>query len=188
MNDIEIQESQIRQIFASVVWTHKIQEKQADSYRKKYKIMDATKIVLAALTSSGIVSVLFVDNFWLKVVSAFLSAISLFISIYCESYDLKTEASIHKATALSLFQLRENIISILSDIKCEKLTYDEIILKKSLVYDEYFQICKNAKDADEKSVNKACKDLKIRKDNTYSEEEIDSFLPIALRKRNDKGE
>lgn len=188
MKDIEIQEGQIRQIFASIVWTHKIQEKQAESYRKKYKRMDATKIVLSALTSSGIVSVLFVDNFWLKVVSAILSSISLFISIYCESYDLKTEANIHKATALSLFKLRENTISILSDIKCKKLTYDEIIVKKNLVYDEYFKICNNAKDTDVKSVDKACKDLNVRKDNTYNDEEIDSFLPIAIRKTNNKGE
>lgn len=186
MEEIEIQEGQIRQLFASVVWTHKIQEKQADIYRNRYRCMETIKILLSALTSSGIISVLFVDNFWLKVVSAILSGISLFVSIYCETYDLKTEANHHKRTALSLLSLRERIISLLSDIKCNKLSYDEIVSIKATLYDEYFNICDVAKDTCEKAVNKATKALKIRKDNTYSDSEIDSFLPIILRKENNK--
>ena len=35
INNIEIIESQLRQVFASVVWSHKIQEKQADIYLKQ---------------------------------------------------------------------------------------------------------------------------------------------------------
>lgn len=182
MKDVEIQEGQIRQLFASVVWTHKIQEKQSDLYIKKYKVIETVKTFLLALTSSGIISILFVDDFWLKVVSALSSAISLFISVYYETYDLKTQASIHKKTALLLFRLRDSIISILADIKCNKLSYEEIILKKNDAYTQYFEICNDAKDVSEKAVNKASKYLKKRKDNTYSDEEIDSFLPIGLRK------
>ena len=32
------------------------------------------------------------------------------------------------------------------------------------------------------AVKKASKALKVRQDNTYSDEEIDSYLPVALRK------
>ena len=35
---MEYLESQLRQKFASVVWTHKIQEKQADYYKRLYNI------------------------------------------------------------------------------------------------------------------------------------------------------
>ena len=41
--NIELLESQIRQIFASVVWTHKIQEKQADIYRDRYNKLETAK-------------------------------------------------------------------------------------------------------------------------------------------------
>lgn len=182
MKEIEIQEGQLRQIFASVVWTHKIQEKQADLHKKRYKLIETIKIISAALTSSGIFSVLFVDGYWLKVVSAILSAVSLFVTIYCETYDLKMEASTHKKSALLLMTLREKIISILSDIKCGKLSYEEIITAKEEVYKKYFEICGESKDAEEKAVKLASSNLKTRKDNTYSDEEIDSFLPIVLRK------
>lgn len=183
MKEIEIQEGQLRQIFASVVWTHKIQEKQADLYKKRYKLIETIKIISSTLTSSGIFSVLFVDGYWLKVVSAILSAFSLFVTIYCETYDLKMEASIHKKSALVLLRLRERIISILSDIKCNKISYEEIIVAKEEVYKSYFAICEESKDAEEKAVKLASANLKIRKDNTFNDDEIDSFLPIALRKK-----
>ena len=35
---MEYLESQLRQKFASAVWTHKIQEKQADYYKRLYNI------------------------------------------------------------------------------------------------------------------------------------------------------
>lgn len=184
MKEIEVQEGQLRQIFASVVWTHKIQEKQADLYKKKYKLIETIKIISATLTSSGIFSVLFVNGYWLKVVSAVLSAFSLFVTIYCETYDLKMDASIHKKSALELMKLREKIISILSAIKCDKLLYDELIAEKEEIYKRYFEICEETTDAEDKAVNLASANLKIRKDNTYSDEEIDSFLPVALRKIN----
>lgn len=183
MEEIRIQEDQIRQLFASVVWTHKIQEKQADLYRRRYKLLDALRIVLIALTSSGIFSVIFIDKFWLKLVSAILSAVTLFISIYCSTYDLKGEANDHKETAFLLFKLREKLISILVDIKSNKIDYWEIQKKKEEVYDEYFLICRDAKDASAKAVKLASKALKINKDSTYSDEEIDAFLPELLRKK-----
>ena len=40
MINMEILESQLRQIFASVVWTHKIQEKQSDIYLNRYNNLE----------------------------------------------------------------------------------------------------------------------------------------------------
>lgn len=186
MKDLEIQESQIRQFFASVVWTHKIQEKQSDIYRKNYKKMSAITIVFQALTASGIFSILFVDEYCLKIISAIISAISLFISIYCETFNLSEEASYHKNTATTLFILREKIINLLSDIHCDKMSYEDVINRKENLMNEYFEICKSARDASKKAVDMATEDLKVRFHNTYTDEEIDSFLPVLLRKLKEK--
>ena len=43
----------VRQSYASVVWTHKIQEKQADIYSKRKNILDTINIIVATLTSCG---------------------------------------------------------------------------------------------------------------------------------------
>src|SRR5699024_4378452 len=82
-------EAHLRQILASTVWTHKIQEKQADIYLNKYNLFETIRIIVLAITTSGIVSCIFVDEVWIKIVTAILSAISLFISTYLKSYDLK---------------------------------------------------------------------------------------------------
>lgn len=61
-NNYQILLDEVRQNFASVVWTHKVQEKQADIYAKHYKRLETANIIAAALTSCGIVSVIFVMN------------------------------------------------------------------------------------------------------------------------------
>lgn len=146
---MEYIEAQLRQKLASTVWTHKIQEKQADIYLNKYNLLETIRIIILAITTSGIVSCIFVDEVWIKIITAILSAISLFISTYLKSYDLKGLHQRHKETAIQLLDL---------------------------------SICKNSLDAKNKAIKKASKALKFTQDNTYSDEEIDSYLPVELRK------
>ena len=40
-----ILEDSVRDMFARAVWTHKIQEKQADIYQKQYKWMETASII-----------------------------------------------------------------------------------------------------------------------------------------------
>lgn len=47
-NNHQILLDEVRQNFASVVWTHKIQEKQADIYAEQYKLLETINILLAA--------------------------------------------------------------------------------------------------------------------------------------------
>ena len=49
-----ILEDSVRNTFGGVIWSHKIQEKQADIYSSQYKYMETAKIVAASLTSVGI--------------------------------------------------------------------------------------------------------------------------------------
>ena len=48
-----------RQNFASVVWTHKVQEKQADIYAESYAKLQTINIIAASITSCGIASTIF---------------------------------------------------------------------------------------------------------------------------------
>lgn len=182
INNIEIIESQLRQVFASVVWSHKIQEKQADIYLKRFNSLEFWRIVLSALTSSGIFAVVFVDNFYLKLITAIVSAISLFITTYLKSYDLKSLQKQHKKSALEWLELRENIMTVLCDISLHKYDEIELIKKRDEFLKKKIEIAKESLDPEEKAVNKASKNLKNRQDNTYTDEEIDSYLPQLARK------
>lgn len=149
---------------------------------KEYKCLEFWRILLSALTSSGIFAVIFVDNFWLKLVTAIVSAVSLFISTYFKTYDLKLLQKTHKKSALELLKLREELVSVLCDIKIGEYSEDTLIKKRDELIERKLEIASRTVDATEKAVNDASKNLKERKDNTYSDEEIDSYLPILARK------
>lgn len=182
MKKIEVFESQIRQLFASVVWTHKIQEKQADIYRKRHARFEFARIALLAITTSGIFSIIFLDEYWLKVVTAVIGLISLFINIYYETYDLRLMIENHKSGAKELLKLRESLITLLTEIKVEMINDEDVKTKMELLYSRYFAIIEGLHDASPTAVDKASEALKKSMDNSFSDEEIDSYLPIGLRK------
>lgn len=64
---------EVRQNFASVVWTHKIQEKQADIYANRYKKFETWNIILAGVTSCGVVAIFLCDGYIAKVITTLVS-------------------------------------------------------------------------------------------------------------------
>ena len=182
----QLLESQIRQIFASVVWTHKIQESQADIYRERYNKFEMAKIIASSITSAGIISIVFVDEFYLKIATAIISMISIGINSYYKTFDLISMANEHKQIALKFLRLRERLISLLCDIKMQKLNEDEINLKRDEILDALMNVYDNTKDATSDAVDRASKYLKERGDLTYTDKDIDSFLPIHLKREYNK--
>ena len=169
-------------MFAGIVWTHKIQEKQADIYLDKLNIMENCRIGLSAITTSGICAVIFIDEYWLKILTALISIASLFINSYFKVYDLKALQKHHKKSALDLLELREEIIALLCDIKIGKYNEETLTKKRDEILKIQMQIYKGCLDASSKAVTKASDNLKNRQDNTYSDQEIDGYLPVLARK------
>lgn len=89
----------VRQNFASAVWTHKIQEKQADIYGENYSRLESLNILAASLTSCGIVSTIFCENLVAKIITALLSFVTLSITTYFKSFDIKNMEKQCKDTA-----------------------------------------------------------------------------------------
>lgn len=181
IKNIEILESQIRQMLASIVWTHKIQEKQADIYKWWYNFWETTRIAAGAVTTSGIIAILFLDEHWIKVITAVISIVTLFIDSYLKVYDLKVLSKKHKESAIDLLKLREETISVLCDIKLDKYNEEALISKRDYINETQIGIYKNMLDCSNKAVEKASKTLNERGDSTYSDEEIDRFLPVLAR-------
>lgn len=68
------------------------------------------------------------------------------------------------------------------DIKLNKYTEETLIEKRDYISQRQMEIYINMLDCSDKAVEKASESLKEKGDSTYSEEEIDSFLPILARK------
>lgn len=184
---IKVLEAQIRQLFAGVVWTHKIQEKQADIYKDKSTIIEIAKLVAATLTTSGILTSLVVDEKLITILTAIVSFVTILLNEIDKACNYKELQIKHKNTAVDLLEVREEWICVLTDIKTDRVTESEVVERRDKIIAKQMEIYKQAADASSKAVDKASEALKARKDNTFEDDEIDSFLPKLLRK-NDKGE
>jgi hypothetical protein len=179
-------ESSVRDTLGSVVWSHKIQEKQADIYDMRFKYMEIAKITAASLTSVGIISLIFSDELWIKIISMLLSFISVFVSAFFKSFDLQLMVNQHKAAAHTLLAIRDDLKLLLMQIRLQGDDIIGIYQKYETTVHRLDQIYAEAPKTTNKAVKKAKKALNITKDNTISDAEVDSFLPVGLRKREEE--
>lgn len=177
-------ESVVRSVYGSVVWTHKIHEKQADIYEKKYKRIQFIKILTASITSAGIFSLFFSELMLVKIASVAVSFCSTFISLLFKSFDFLSMIEQHKAAAKNVLSIRDALRLLLLRIKLQKksamVLYDEF----EEINNQLIKIYADAPRTTEKAVDVASIALNRDKESEFSDEEIDKFLPEKLRKNN----
>ena len=179
-NEYQLLLNTVKQTYASVVWTHKIQEKQADIIATRYKVFETIASIAEALTTAGIMATIFEDALWVKVCSAVLSFVSLAISAYFKSFDLQTIAKSHKEAANGFLLVRDDLLVIISDIfrKKDLSAIDENYAKVRKTLNKLYT---TAPQTTNKAVEIATKALGADKEYTFSAKEINRFLPDALR-------
>ena len=182
MNDYQVVCDLIRQQFASVVWTHKIQEKQADIYAERYSKLETANIIAAALTSCGIVGLIFQseESFWLKLLTAMFSFATLSISAYYKSFDPSSKFKENKDAANKLIGIRNELLSLIADCHIQEKSANEIKDKFDEVNLNLNKIYLELPTTSDKAVDRASVALK-NNEYSYIEEEIDRFLVSSLK-------
>lgn len=181
MNEYQVVCDLIRQQFASAVWTHKIQEKQADIYTLRYSWLETINILTSAATSCGLVAILFeVDSKPLKIITAVLSFATLCISAIYKSFDPLSKAKENKEAANKLVGIRNELLSLISDchlqekaVKDIKKNFDDVNKKLNKLYLELPATSDKAK----KRADEALKNNEY----SYTDDEIDRFLVTSLK-------
>lgn len=187
LDGYELIEDVVRNSFAGIVWTHKIHEKQADIYNKTYKCLETVNIIAASITAAGIIGMFGADLLAVKILSLATSLVSLFVTAYFKSFDLKDLISLHKVTANKLVSLRNSYILLLTDIRFQDDNVENFRARYDKLVDEATAILAEAPITTDKAVALASDALKVKRDNTYTDVEIDSFLPLVLRKGDKNG-
>ena len=132
--DFNILESQIRECYGRVVYSHKTHEKCADILFARNNKFKTWQIVLSVLTTTGVVATIFGDAVWVKIVSAIVSALLLLLNTYLKSFDLGSLSQKHSNAAADLWDVRESYLSILADIKMHKiLTRSDMNLRRNFL-------------------------------------------------------
>ena len=182
-SDITVLESQIRECYGRVVWTHKTHEKGADIYAGQLKALKRTEIVLSALTTTSLLTSIFVAQRWGIIIGTLLSTVLLGVTLYAKDYDLAKIAKSHADTAVKMWTIRESYLSLLTDIKLNNLTLNQIQAKRDELQNQLASVYQNAPRTNSKAYDKASQALKSNEEMTFSDEEIDKFLPNDIRRK-----
>jgi hypothetical protein len=179
-NKISILEDVVRSSYSSVVWTHKIQEKQADLYLKSYKCLETIRIISSSVTSVGIISLLFIDELWVKLFSTIVSLISAIISALFKSFNTQDLSIANKKAAVDLLEIRDKYQHLLLTVRAGEKSYDELDKEYVALEEEKHIIYKTLPQTTDKAKDMASVALKISKDNEFPDSEVNSYLPKSL--------
>jgi hypothetical protein len=179
---IEILEDQIRECYGRVVWTHKTHEKCADILNSRNSNIKLWQIILSAITTSGVFITVLGESKEAGIIAAIMSMLTLALSTYVKKYDLGSMAQKHAAAAISIWDVREKYFSLLTDIRAGLMVEEDIRKLRDKLQSELHKLYKGSPRTITKAYEEASTGLKKMEELTFSDDEIDAFLPKSLRK------
>lgn len=154
-----LQGTALRMLCENIVWTHKIHEKQADillNRSLKYRVFAN---VLLAVSTSGVLTAIFVDEWLLNVFSALLMAASFVVSVHRDSSNYEALVYEHASYAKEYLKLRERATKLIVRLDCENDCSSWLDDYESLQND-YLLVCEHAPRTSEKAVKEAGRAIK----------------------------
>lgn len=174
----------IRESFGRVAYSHKVHEKAAEIEEGKNKKVKWYNIILTTLTSGTLVSTIITNYITLLYISAILATLTLGFTIFQLSFNPAEKTEKHRYAAKELWYIREKYVNLMADIINKQPSEGLIISRRNQLIEELKLVYKFAPETDSKSYEMARKALKISEELTFSDEEVDQFLPDELRLKN----
>lgn len=118
-------------------------------------------------------------------IGAILSTALLIINSYIKDYDLGKIAEQHRQAASEIWFIREQYLSLLTDLKINIGNITDIKIKRDKLLKDLHSIYIGSPSTNSKAYQKAWEALNKMEEMTFSDEEIDKFLPTSLRRNQD---
>ena len=191
-NEEKILEGQLRECYGRVVYTHKTHEKHADDLIKQNSCIKWGQIILSAIIAGGVITMLFEFCPEYKkiaeVIVAIISTILLVLNSYTKDYDLGIIAQKHRQAAAEIWLIREKYLTLLTALRMKQLSVDEICSQRDKLLEDLHSIYSGAPSTNFEAYQKAQDALKNKEDMTFSDDEIDKFLPKELKRKSAEDE
>ena len=142
-NKLYALESQIRECYGRVVYTHTTHEKHIQRLLWNDKYTKIIQIIVSALISAGVISTILKSSpFWVEVSTAVLSCIQLIANSLLKNFSYAEQAAIHSSIAVDLLKVRKDYLSLLVDIKIMDIPTEEFIKRRESIQSELVGITK----------------------------------------------
>lgn len=179
-------EAQVREVFGRVVYSHKTHEKCADLAQRRLALIKLWQIILSAVTTSGLLVVAFGPSDKSRLaagITALISTALLALNAYTKEHDLGKVAQQHKDAADQLWGIRESYLSLLTDLRAGVIDVASVRARREELQADLSAVYASAPRTSPAGYAAAQKALKVKEDLTFSDAEIDQFLPAALRRQ-----
>lgn len=170
----------IRESFGRVVYSHKTYEKDFEIQESCISRLKYANLIVLTLGSSSLLGTIITNGHWNIVIGSVLIFMGLGLAIFQMSFNPEGKAYRYKQTAHQLWQVREKYTCLIADIMNQKISADQIIDERDQLLRDLDLIYKNALSTTSKAKNKARIGLKQNEEFTFSDEEINKFLPKDL--------
>jgi hypothetical protein len=177
-----ILDGQLRECYGRVVYSHKTHEKCADILLRRQSRMRLWQIVLSAITTAGFVAAVFGAGKIGAVVGLTVSTILLALNSYTKNYDLGELAQKHKEAAHDLWLVREQYLSLLVDVAMREKPLEALQQQRDKLAEQLHTVYGGAPSTTSTAYKKAQEALQRQQDMTFTDEEIDAFLPRELKR------
>lgn len=179
--------SVVRQTFANTVFTHKVQEVACEFQEKNSSVVKIINLFLVLIVLTMLVLQAYnPSNLFYSYFGAGITIIEIIFLITQLNFNFEQKAILHKNSALKFMGLRDEYRSLIADIINQGCSAREIIIKRDQLQNKYQTICSFSPQTSRKEYQEAQRRLNKRgmiesEDFTWSDEEIDRFLPKILR-------
>ena len=172
---------QLRECFGRVVYSHKTHEKCADILLSRLAGVKLLQIILSAITTAGFIAAVFGAGKVGATIGILVSTCLLVLNAYTKNYDLGELAQKHKQAANDLWLTREKYLSLITDLKMGVRPLETMLDERNRLLEDLHSIYSGSPSTTFQAYRKAQDALKKHEDMTFSNDEIDAFLPNELR-------
>lgn len=177
-----ILESQLRECYGRVVYSHKTHEKCTDLLLSRLSTIKLWQIILSALSTGGFLATFFGAGNIGTGTGVVVSTILLILNAYTKNYDLGELAQKHKQAANEIWLIRESYLSLLTDLAMGEKSIEHLQSKRDSLLENLHSVYSGSPSTTFAAYKKAQDALKTKEDMTFSDEEIDAFLPKELKR------
>lgn len=181
-NSRALLEAQARECYGRVVYTHKTHEKCADLLLARLSGIKVWQIVLSSISTAGFVAAILGAGKVGATCGVVVSTVLLVLNAYTKNYDLGALAQEHRRAAADLWLIREKYLALITDLRIGEETVEALTARRDGLLQELHGVYTGAPSTTFAAYRKAQQALQKQQEMSFSDEEIDAFLPKALRR------
>jgi hypothetical protein len=170
-----------RELYGRVVYSHKTHEKEREIWSSKVCSMNRLNIALTGATTVLAVISASLKPTWALVSTALAAAATVCFAVWQSAFDPAGKESKHRVAAKELLWLREQLLLLITNCISLSAAPAELQRRLEMITHELTTAYKFVPDTSPEAHAMAEKALKSGHF-TFSDEEIDEFLPTELRK------